>query len=316
MLPMNRRLAPLCLVALLAPVAAQAQLVINPAADPTLSTYTFNDSECGTSLVVQWQLTRLLTPSNDLLMWATAGSCADAATGSDVQVADISLVTLLASATPNGTFTVKLSTLPGFATTLADGGVNGTQCGTQGVTLTQRICGAYPYNSGVSQLYQRATSLALVYDTQPPAAPTIVSQTGVDGTITVSFTVDSDTDTVSAEVKGPDDAAFRGAGTVSASATSITITGLANGAAYQVRLKATDGAGNVSAVSAAVTVTPVATVGFFDYLHDAGITEPGGCAVTGAPAAGEGGAWSLGLSALVPLGALALARTLRRRSQR
>jgi hypothetical protein len=317
---MIRRTAPLWLALLLAPAAAGAQTItISTPISPGLATYTFTDASCANTLSLQWTYTTLgYQLSAPLKLWATAGTCGDAPLEADKRYDDVPYTTVLLNKT--GTFSVVIADLPGFNGATVDGGSAGIACGEQGVTKTQYVCGASAYLLGTYATTTsplQATSLALVYDTQPPEPPSITSASGVDGTIKVAFTASSDSARVLAELDGPADGGFVEVGSNLASAGTMTLTGLLNGVSYQLRLRATDTAGNLSGPSPEVTVVPIPTCGFFCVLHDAGITETGGgCAAAPAPPGGDGQPWSLALSALVPLAALALGRALARKKNR
>ena len=105
-----------------------------------------------------------------------------------------------------GSFAVKISELDAFKTTTpADGGMN-APCGSTEATITHRVCGSVKTQSGFpptcgQTTFTTATSLRLVYDTKPPSAPTIETNTPQDEAVKVTFSVDSDTTVVLLEVK-------------------------------------------------------------------------------------------------------------------
>jgi hypothetical protein len=299
-----RRLSLFALV--LAPLLASAQAVtLRRSVDTTATPYTFGVSECDQSIEVAWTYNALFVTGylcQPLTLWMTSGSCAESMGANDVKAAD-DIQALVLQTAKQGVFTVKVSALPGFATTLADGGTQNT-CGSTGISKTQYICGSVGMQSvGVATCTkQSAGSLQLIYDTEPPIAPTIVSQTGEDGAASISFSASSDTSYVQLEMKGPADADFNYVKEVAASASLVRVENLVNGQPYQLRLRALDAAKNQSPPTDPVTVTPIKTSGFFGQYREQGGTEQGGCSAAGA--------------ALIPFAALALARAFARRSRR
>lgn len=284
---------------------------IRSSVDITNDTVLFSAGACNDLLTVQWSVSSYVgTPMGSMKLWATtAASCPPEATSSDKTFDEIPQYTWMTMKT--GTFTVRYSDLPGFAgtTTTADGGtVVTTSCGDLGKRVSMLICGTYP--SSMS-LYTAATNTAasplkVIYDTQPPTAPSIGSTSAFDGTARISFTADSDTSEVFAQARlvpdggfpdgGDADLGFETRASASATATGVKLTGLVNNTTYQVRLFAKDAAGNQSPMSdPPVEVMPVRTIGFWGAYRDAGGTDQAGC--TSVPAAWPVGA--LALSALL-----------------
>lgn len=276
-------------LALLGSLAASAQtssiltapFTIRMAADLTNATHLFGASSCNTTLVVQWSVTLFSgTPNGPMKLWATKGECGDAPAAGDHSFDDVPWPNWQAA--KQGTFNLKPAELPVFSssTTSDDAGTTGNVCGTGGVSLSNQICGAYPYMTSLyagTNTWMRASPLKLVYDTLPPAAPVISNVTAMDGSARVFFSIDSDTVTVEVQVKGPDDADFLRRAEVTSSVSALSVTGLRNSVEYRIRLIASDAAGNVSEPSAEVTATPIKTVGFWGSYRAAGGTDQAGC---------------------------------------
>jgi len=181
-------------------------------------------------------------------------------------------------AVKQGTFTVTIAELPGFNASASDGGL--TVCGSANVAKTQRICGSIEY--GISSGFGacttsklNATPLKLVYDTAPPAAPTITQYGALDQGVRIGFTAPSDASTVTVEAKGPSDADYRQLAETASTNTQIQGKGLQNATTYDVRLRSIDAAGNVSDPSSSVSVTPIKTLGFYGFYKQSGGTDAG-----------------------------------------
>jgi hypothetical protein len=300
-----------CAVLLCAAVAS-AQTVVTPqislrrVGDTTNDTYTFGAAQCGDTITVQWQNTTTIAyvttcSSNSMKVWSTAGECSNAPPADAVRYDDIPGLTL--QGIKQGTFNVKLAELPGFNTAVTtDGGV--VACGTTGITKQHRVCASIEYATftGVTcgtTTTATASPLKLVYDTQPPSAPTITEYGAQDQGVKLGFTTDTDTTTVALEVRAMSEVDYTQIKEAVASNKSITGTGLVNGTTYDVRLRGIDGAGNISDPSVSIAVTPLKTLGFYGYYRSIGGTDKG-CS------AGWG---------LVPvLGVWLLARRFRRKS--
>jgi hypothetical protein len=318
MKPMSRSLQArlMALTLLLGPAlaAAQAADATNPAtlrssSDLTNNTYSFNAGDCSGNISVTWTYvgTWGSSFSTALTLWSTtAGSCLTTGPSTtDLSYSSVPWLTFVTS--KSGTFTVPISTLPGFNVDNGDGGVKNF-CGETGVEVTQRLCGAI---SSITSAYSSTVTvnqpdpLILLYDTKPPAAPAVSDVGSLDSSAVVNFTYDTGTTTVYAQYSeaGLDggDVWNDGPSVTVANTSKLTIQGLTNNVVYDVQLFGVDQAGNVSEASAIAQVEPIHTIGFFETLHNAGSTEQGGCAVAG--------------SMLVPLAALGLLRALARRSR-
>ena len=289
---MTLRLATLC--TLLAGSAAFAQMPGVPSLnilrvdDPNLDRYTFGAGQCNDTLTLGWSNTLGTLAStcsaNPMKLWSTAGECGDEPGTGDTHYDVVPSQTL--NTIRQGTFAVKISELPDFKTTTTDGGMLRACGSTEPFTKTHKVCGSVKYAlgggfggaCGMIQT-QLATSLSLVYDTKPPAVPTITEYAAQDKGVQLGFAVDSDTAVVLLEVKGPTDGDFRQIAETSATSAEIRGAGLENNVPYDVRLRARDVAGNVSEPSLELSVTPIRTLGFWGYYKDAGGTETGGCSV-------------------------------------
>jgi hypothetical protein len=248
--------------------------------DTTSTSYTYGAAKCSDTITMSWNYVLQVsgTPNDSLQIWATTtSSCADTPGTNDVVLTTVTWP--LVASTRQGSFTVKLSSLPSFT---ADGGT--TTCPTPSpASLTSNLCGVMPYlySSGLggSTQYAKAVAFPMIYDTLPPGVPAIVTTVAQDSSVSVGFTADSDTTTVTVEVMGPADPDFKEVGSATVANTStVRGTGLTNNLVYQVRIRAIDAAGNVSNPSATVSVTPIDTIGFFGYYAEQGGDLNGGCA--------------------------------------
>lgn len=304
---------------LLVPALAFAQAVptvlyIDVSGYPAVPTYTYNTG-CDTPITAEWVYNPTLAIGvgnlcGSLTIWATTGECGDTAnTGAGdlpFDVATVQATTVLLTKTQ--TFMVTPSALPSFkTTTLADGGVtSASTCGATGVTITNKICASIQTSVAAcgftTASYLHATPLSMVYDTQPPGAPVITLASPEDSSASITFTADTDANTVIAQFRVTGTTDFIGStDPVTATVGVIKVPGLTNGTSYDVQLVAIDGAKNVSTPSAIASVIPVHTVGFFGTARANGSTEQGGCSATGS---------------LLPLAGLALALALARKSRR
>lgn len=265
-----------------APTSTPLGVTIFAAAQPTLDTFAFGTASCHDNLLVGWTANFIGTmPCGPLHLWATTGECGDLNTSNDKPYADVDQLTV--QSVRSGTFSISLADLPGFDTA-ADGGV---ACGAAGVELKHHICGsintAYTcYGLGVTPQPTRARAFNVTYDTKPPSAPTLDDVSAFDHTARIAFTASSDSETVGAQVMGPNDADFVERATTSASNASILVKDLENvgpdgGPAYQFRLVAYDLAGNQSGPSETKETTVLHTDGFWGAYRSAGGTDPAGC---------------------------------------
>ncbi len=255
--------------------------------DLTKDTYTYGAAGCSSTISLAWNnlsnVSFVQCPSNGLKIWASETSCTTTP-GTNDKSYDTVAALLLATPPRSGSFTVKLSELPGHVNTVdADGGVTVNCPFATATTKTQYICAAYDYaiisgfGCGTATTVQ-ANGFKFVYDTLPPAPPTIVSASAQDKAATIEFTADSDTVTVTVEVKGPSDADFRVAGTaIVVNTKQVRATGLANNTTYDLRLRGVDGAGNESNPSPITSVTPILTQGLLGYYASQNGELEGGC---------------------------------------
>lgn len=275
-------------------LAASAQAQTTTSAALTLragnnstDTYTLGvPADCSLVLRVRWQYVTsvgiLCTP---LKLWGTDGECGEAPGVADVRYDDVPALRVT-SAREDG-FDVRISELPGFKPGTA------TPCGSANLSKTHKICGVIEYSQTscgfTTQPKLSASPLKIVHDTLPPTAPVVTGTTALDGSIRVSFAVDSDTQVVLAEVRPQGTTDFTSGGEAVANAGAIRVSGLTNGTTYDIQLRAKDGAGNVSPPSDLVASTPIRTIGFWGAYRAAGGTDQGGCA--SAPGLLAGGAW-------------------------
>jgi hypothetical protein len=265
------------LVVMTASLAASAQttpaLTLRAGSDAT-DTFLLKATDCNLELVVTWtyhyNVGFLCTP---LKLWSTEGECGEAPGTNDVRYDDVSQ--LVITNTRTGTFTVPVAELPGFKSGTE------TPCGSRNLNKTHKVCGVIEYAQTTcgftTQPKLQASPLKIVYDTVAPSPPVITDVTALDQSATVTFSADTDSAYVLAEVRAQGSADFVSAGEVVASAGRIKVTGLVNGTTYDLQLRARDANGNVSEPSAPVPVKPIRTVGFWGAYRDAGGTDPGGC---------------------------------------
>ncbi|MEW5743747.1 MAG: MXAN_2561 family MXYO-CTERM-anchored protein [Myxococcota bacterium] len=238
------------------------------------NSFTVGAGDCSLKLRVRWRYNYSVGPlCTPLKLWSTDGECGETPGTNDVRYDDVPNITV--STVREGTFDVAIDELPGFKEGTA------TPCGSANLTKTHKVCGSMEYNvtscgfSTASKL--QASALKIVYDTQPPTAPTITDATALDNSARVNFSVSSDAAVVIAEVRAQGTADFSAGGEVLASAGSIKVSGLVNGTTYDIRLRAKDEAGNVGEPSDPVAVTPIKTIGFWGAYRYKGGTDQGGC---------------------------------------
>lgn len=234
-------------------------------------------SSCGTSRVVYWVWNQLLSqPCNEMRLWATSGSCGDKPGDKDLEFPTVNQ--LLITTTRQGTLTVVIDDLPGFAPGST------TPCGgATTLTVEHRICAAVPASPqcfGGFQAPQTLTAspLRITYDAQPPNAPIVTEVLPQDKALKVAFSVSSDTTQIIAFVRPQGSTDYTRRPNISLGAgREIVIDGLLNATTYDVVLRAVDGADNESADSEPGSGTPRRTVGFWGTYRDAGGTDTGGC---------------------------------------
>ncbi len=251
--------------------------------DTTATTYTYGNSGCTVSLPMRWT-NRLYAvtniPGNPFTIWATeSSSCGNAPEDADVVITEVA--NLLFNGTRTGVFNIDLSTLPGHLTA-TDGGTSVACPSSTPATKKHQLCGSveYLYSTGIggTTQYSKATAFALIYDTEPPGRPTIVSFHPQDSAVDVTFSVGSDTTRVTVEVMAQGESTYRTVGeALVANTSNVRGTGLSNGVQYLVRLRAYDGAGNLSDPSDAVEVAPIDTIGLYGYWAANGGDVEGGC---------------------------------------
>lgn len=96
----------------------------------------------------------------------------------------------------------------------------------------------------------------------------------------------------------PTDAAEVCSQALSASTTSVRLTGLSNGTAYRVAVVAIDASGGISALSPVATATPQVTEGFWEKYKDGGGAATGCSLALARRSSGKSGAWLIVLAAL------------------
>lgn len=281
------------------------QLVLAQGISPVIldvagnTTKVITRSTCGDPLQVGYSVTLLGAMCSSFKIWVTqATSCADAQAAGEPLVGEKSVTELQLQRT--GYFTLSPTDLPGLS-----GGDGGVQCGdAQEVEQKYYVCGAYTYSSyscvSGSTLVAKSTSPpTILYDTKPPAMPSIIDVLARDSAAQVDFSASTDTVTVHAETRVAGAAGFVPNVDAQATAGSLRLTGLENGVTYDVRIFGEDAAGNLSPATEPVRVTPIHVDGFFGGYVAAGGHETGGCSTAGA--------------LLLPLAGLLAVGALRRR---
>lgn len=281
------------LVAAVAATASSAQTVTLKYAFQDATTYRFNKDSCTATVRVTWTSTLINTPCSELQFWSTELECLDKPGATDKQYPSVSPADVIRKTGTTNTFNVVLAELPGFF--YSDAGV---VCGSDLIDRPHKICGGFDVNgTGVAGTCtrQHASSLALIYDTRPPVAPTIDEVLEQDGALTFKFSASSDTSVVHFDLRAQGETEYAEKGQLATtSGSSIRIGALVNGTTYDVRARAEDGAKNFSAPSEVVAATPRLTKGFWARYRDAGGTQTGGCtAVHGLPLLLAGGLWLL-----------------------
>jgi hypothetical protein len=282
-----KNLIPLVLLSLAGPPALAQTFTIRLPTEPTNAAISFGPSDCESnwSQTLDWTVSSAMgTPTGPLKLWATKGECGDEpnSTG-DVSFEATGLEYPTWAAVGKGSFTVDLRKLPSFTQTPQDdGGVAGLTCGDRNRDGPNKICGSYAYKTSLydqNSVVARASHLQLNYDSTPPKRPVITAVDAFDDTARLTFTIDSDTTVLWAQLKAPDDADFTTRAEVASSVTAISLSGLRTHVTYRLRLIAFDAAGNESEKSDEKTATPISTSGFWGVYREAGGTEPGGCNV-------------------------------------
>ena len=251
-----------CLTATLALAQTTTTLTLRVGSNDA-DTYVIGASDCASKLSVRWKYATaqsigiLCTP---LSLWSTSGECSQEPGDDDVRYDDVAAQTLLTAG--EGTFDVAISGLPDFAKSDTE-----TPCGSANLHKTHKVCGVIEYaqtSCGISnQPKLRASALTILYDTKPPAAPSVSEVKAFDSKAEIHFTADSETSTVIAEFRKQDSGPFQRGNEVEASAGVIQLDDLQDDTAYDVRLLAKDKAGNLSEASQIVSVTPIQTIGFW-----------------------------------------------------
>ncbi len=282
----KRSVVLLAVVSALWAPAALAQISLVPLQITTsdgLSSYTFGASSCGGTLQATWTSTLRGVPCGDMAVWITNGECGDAPATGDHSLDSVTSALVLTVRT--GTITINLAQTPtgdltGFTSEL-DGGAS---CGQPDTEVDMKLCASIPLQSGVSCIQNHASPLDIVYDTKPPATPSIDTVTVKDASLQIGVTYSSDSEFVYVEAKGAGEADFgHSTQIVVADTSSGTISGLVNGTTYDLRAYAVDAAGNVSGYSDIVSATPLHTTGFWEAYRRAGGQAQGCSAVWGAP---------------------------------
>jgi hypothetical protein len=281
------------------PGAAFAQVIKLVEQTSSATSYTFRGDKCSNSIVLQWNYANgLTTNTGSMRLWSTAGTCGDGPDAGDPSFDPVDSTTW--AITRQGTLTVPLAGLPIFSS--SDGGVT---CGEAGHALPAYVCAGLDVQGtyGSTPAPTKA-SFKVTYDTKPPSVPSSVSCSAEDSALRCSYNVDSDTTKViaTARAEGVDGASIQG--TPSSGGGTVRLSGLTNGVAYTVGIRAIDAAGNESDELQSAAVTPVLTQGFFGELRADGSTEEGngGCSTAGAT--------------LLPFAAVILLRARARRSER
>lgn len=240
-------------------------------------------ADCSNVRQVTWTRTTAVL-CDTLYLWLSADTCSAEPGASSVTLDEVSK----SETQTTGTLDLRMSDALSKA---------GTTCEAQTENKTFKLCASVrPFNSTQTSCETTATSIgtpsiSFILDPKPPNAPELPGVTGVDGALSVSVTVPSDTSLMRVEVvelvAGDGDAGTETAGDVVASKeqtsdnTVFRMEDLENGKLYGVRAFALDKAGNQSVASPLATGTPIPSNGFFAAYHGAGGAETGGCGAGG-----------------------------------
>jgi len=176
--------------------------------------------------------------------------------------------------------------------------------------ISNTLCVQYIINSPLQGTQLSTASVPVKFALAPPFPPIEVGITPGDSHLKISWTPGDPADTIATyEVhvvpagEVPDGGPVN---TVSSTSADVSRTDngqpLQNDAGYSITVFARDTYGNLSDSSGEVIGTPVASADFYNHYRDLGGTSTGGCSTGGG-------------SALIALGALALALLLRRRAK-
>ncbi|WIG96236.1 hypothetical protein KGD87_01900 [Myxococcus sp. SDU36] len=244
-----------------------------------------SQADCTAERTVTWSRTGLLCET--LYFWLSSdGACTRAPAGADLLLQQVAAGD---TTTTTGTLTLRAS---------AALEAGGDTCESQTATTTFRLCASTPRVTvdviGNQTCADTVSSVGtpaidLVYDPEPPSAPSAPAVTGLDGALSATVTVPSDSASMVVEVLSLVGGEDGGVGTgevvnskVQAVANTVfRMDGLENGVEYAVRAIAIDAAGNRSEPSAVTLGTPIASEGFYGGYLGAGGAETGGCAAAG-----------------------------------
>jgi uncharacterized protein (TIGR03382 family) len=273
--------------AVLVSTAASAQVQVSLTFANATDTLSVGKGDCNSRRVVSWTSTG--TACQELTLWLTEGTeCKETADQQTTRSVLTSIPQTTLNQTRQGTFEIDLSLLPFSNPT--DSGTR--SCGVGGLEQAFRVCGATKaIDSNVfggttcANSVTKATPAKILYDANPPGAPSIEAVDGLDKALRVSVSEPAGTTTLKVYVKLAD-------GTVVTSADQgvgqgdFEVEDLENGVTYQLTATALDAAGNESSESEAVEGTPTKTNGFLEEYVNAGGKEMGGCGAAGGGVAG------------------------------
>jgi len=265
--------------------AAAAQTITSPLSlnFNGQTSITVGPTSCGNSVSVTWTATPVGQACSDIQLWVTSnGACSDAPATGDQQISSNGLLLTNWISTRTGSVAIPVSALPIFSVASSDGGT--LTCGAA-IQKDLLVCAAYKYGTVglgcTSSTVAKAGTTTLRYDAQPPGAPSLNAPTPLDGALLLSVaSTDSDTAIIHFGVRAAGETDFASGGDMGTDQSTLRLSGLTNGVAYEVQATAEDKAGNVGPASAVVTGTPVHTTGFFDRYKGSG-GEEAGCAATG-----------------------------------
>jgi hypothetical protein len=242
---------------------------------------------CDLARTVNWAHAVTFVPCDDLRFWF-ATTCGDEPpSGTDV-IHTVPKANLPGTPTTGNTVTFEVSELPLF---------NEAACPAEDKEEEYKLCASVPVPGGLatdcssgSKNFHKG-SVDVVYDSLPPAVPTIDNVAELDKALSVRVGAPEGASQLKLQIVRADGTGARTL-TQSVDQTLFRVEDLENGVTYSVTATAVDAADNESAPSEAQTGTPVVTRGFFDRYVEAGGQEMGGC---GAAAGGLAGGWVLAI---------------------
>ncbi|MBN1205246.1 MAG: hypothetical protein JXB05_10010 [Myxococcaceae bacterium] len=239
--------------------------------------------KCDLARTVNWTYNGSTVTCSDLRIWLASGtSCAEEPPADSKELDRVTQAELAAQRTGQVTFEVQ--DLPGFT--------DEAPCPVADREDDYRLCASIKLSGAVdcgSGTFQK-DDIEIVYDTKPPAVPTIESVAALDSALSIRVNPPDDASKVHLSIERADGTGSAWEMNQSVDQTLFRVENLENGVTYRVTAQSEDSAENRSAASAPQEGTPIPTRGFFDRYVEAQGAETGGC---GAAAGGLAGGWVL-----------------------